>query len=136
MSRWAVTKITGKGSSDRLSASCNSRPPVPCICRSSTTQPTASETVAFEEFLRQSKGFDSVIRSLETTGQGAEKRGIVIHQINNWLVPLQAFTLGWCEGFVSHAGLSFFVMAGRKMQAVGVRASKISMTQASNFPLT
>src|SRR5215510_1368862 len=38
-----VTKITGKGSLDRLSASCNSRPLGLDICRSSTTQPAASQ---------------------------------------------------------------------------------------------
>ena len=33
-----------------------------------------------EEFLRRTKGFDSVICRPEAAGQGAEKRRIVIHQ--------------------------------------------------------
>jgi hypothetical protein len=40
-------------------------------------------TVALEEFFRRSKGFHSVISSPEKARQGAEKRQVVIYQIDD-----------------------------------------------------
>jgi len=58
--------------------------------------------VAFEKRLRRGKRFDSIVRGPETPGQSAEKRGIVIHQIDNRRTPLPAFAPGCWEGFVGH----------------------------------
>jgi len=56
-------------------------------------------TVAFEKSVRRSKGFDSVIRSLEKAGQGAQKRPVVIYQIDDrWALMLD---LGLGRGGVS-----------------------------------
>jgi len=63
-------------------------------------------TVAFEEFLRRSKGFDSVIRSPEKAGQSAQKRHVVIYQIDDWRALMLALSLGWGDGFMGHADFS------------------------------
>jgi len=60
-------------------------------------------TVAFKEFFRRSKGFDPVIRSPEKAGQSAEKRQVVIHQIDDRQPLMLAPGLARGDGFVGHA---------------------------------
>jgi hypothetical protein len=60
-------------------------------------------TVAFKEFFRRTEGFDSLICSPEKAGQSAEKRQVVIHQIDDRRPLMLALGLGRGDGFVGHA---------------------------------
>src|SRR5260370_40257392 len=82
MSPWAVRKTTGSGSSAWASASCNSRPPGPGICRSSTAQPTASKRRRVRNCSAEPK-VSTWFSGPAAAGQSAEKRRIVIQQIDD-----------------------------------------------------
>jgi len=61
------------------------------------------QTATGEEFLRRTKGFDSVICRPETVGQSAQKRRIVIHQIDDRRSLTLDLALG-TGGFLNHVG--------------------------------
>jgi two-component system, LuxR family, sensor kinase FixL len=61
---------------------------------------------AVEELLRRTKGFDLIICSPETARQSTEKRGVVIHQIDDRRAMRLALALGRAEGLVAHAVIS------------------------------
>ena len=64
-------------------------------------------TATVEEFFRRTKAFNLVLCGLETAGQRAEKRRVVIHQIDDRHGLTLDLALA-ARGFVGHVDFSSF----------------------------